>query len=575
MLRIPGSVQTLFKTDGVRKNFRAQFPNGELPDITNSNIVKESLHFTESLCSQNTFRFGLAEASVLEFETVGVGNMYGMTIKAYIEIDVTSLTAAQIADIEAGTWDGELVDVSNSDTGYAYFRVPLGVFRVESCPRNHGAMTHRKVTAYSAASELTSLLLSPVVDWQYNKIATYGTKRAYISLEDFINSNLAWSDPSIVSRYTKTPVTGSLEMRSISGEVYVNAYLPTGSSLDPTKAGFTIYTRVYRDSSVFADDKLYSIEMGDAWPRDVDEFCNAVVARYGGTYSDEQKQRIKSLLPTPLILGTSLDGGIGGASYWLKGDAPIIYMPASDRARIACASGITLNSGTSSGGSVSYSCPLPTVYELTPFASPAIPLTVAATGTTTRNGAKIGTYIDAFDFEKFFSGWVEIFGDFARTSRLGGTELLSLAPATPSAVNPGDYEGAWWDEYDVAPIGSVNVSFNNTGGKDQVFSISVGDGASVYDMTDNAVINMLDTKVKTAVTNLIQGDFAANAANVGFTPIYLTMRGWPWLEAGDALEITAEDGTVVNTYALRVEMSGIQHLTSVITAEGGEIVGEV
>lgn len=574
MLTIPESVKALYKTDGVRKNFRAHFPGGEMADITNADIVRESLHFTESLCSQNNFRFGLAEASVLEFETVGVANMYGMTIQASIEIDVSSLTAAQIADIQAGTWDGELVDVSESDIGCSFFRIPLGVFRVEKCPRNHGAMTHRKVTAYSAGSDLTSLLLSPVVDWQYNKTSTYGTKRAYKSLEDFINSNLAWSDPSIVNRYTKTQVSGSLVGQQISGAAYVSGYLPTGSSLDPSKVTISRITAEYRDSIAYADDKLYSIEMGDALTRDVDAFCDEVVARFGGTYSDEQKQRIKSLLPTPRIAGTALNGGVGGVLYVFKGDAPIIYLPTSDLARIFCGYSITLHPGTPGGQSVSYTCSQPTVYELTPFASPSIPLTVAATGTVPVNGLKCGTYIDAFDFEKFFSGWVEILGKFARADRLGGTELLALDSTSAEAVTPGDYEDAWWDEYDVDPIGSANVAFNNTGGKNQTYSISIGSGASVYDMTDNAVINMLDSTMKTAVTNLIRGDFKTNAARVGFTPADLTMQGWPWLEAGDALQITAEDGTLVKTFALRVEMSGIQHLTSVIAAEGGKIVGE-
>ena len=60
MLNIPDSVKALYKQDGVRKNFRAHFPGGELPDITNDNIVMESVKFTESICSQDVFKFGLA-----------------------------------------------------------------------------------------------------------------------------------------------------------------------------------------------------------------------------------------------------------------------------------------------------------------------------------------------------------------------------------------------------------------------------------------------------------------------------------------------------------------------------------
>ena len=60
MLNIPESVKNLFKTDGVRKNFRVRFPDGELPDITNSSIVQESVRFTGQ---RNEFPGFLVEAS--------------------------------------------------------------------------------------------------------------------------------------------------------------------------------------------------------------------------------------------------------------------------------------------------------------------------------------------------------------------------------------------------------------------------------------------------------------------------------------------------------------------------------
>lgn len=149
MLNIPDSIKNLFKADGVRKNFRAHFPNGELPDITNDNIVQESVRFAESLCSQDVFKFGLAEASMIEFETVGVANMYGMWMECSCEIDTSSLSASELASAGAEGYDGTLVLAADSDLGYGFYRVPYGVFRVESCPRDHQAKAHRVVTAYS------------------------------------------------------------------------------------------------------------------------------------------------------------------------------------------------------------------------------------------------------------------------------------------------------------------------------------------------------------------------------------------------------------------------------------------
>lgn len=90
MIVMPDEVKEILKNDSVKKNLRISFPNGEREDIINKNIVSESMSFTESISSREELRFGLCEASVLEFETVGVENISGKTIDATLEIDVTN-----------------------------------------------------------------------------------------------------------------------------------------------------------------------------------------------------------------------------------------------------------------------------------------------------------------------------------------------------------------------------------------------------------------------------------------------------------------------------------------------------
>ena len=106
MLDIPSVVTARLKSDTVKKNFRVQFPNGEYNDITNENIVYESVRFSESICSQDTFRFGLAESSRIEFETVGIGNMLGMQIACFCEVD---LTGENVNSLVNWAGDGETV----------------------------------------------------------------------------------------------------------------------------------------------------------------------------------------------------------------------------------------------------------------------------------------------------------------------------------------------------------------------------------------------------------------------------------------------------------------------------------
>ncbi len=89
MLYIPEEVKDVLKRDSVRKNLRISFPNGEHEDITNDNLIAESMTFTESICSRDDFRLGLTESPTIEFETFNVDNIKGAEIDVSIEIDIT------------------------------------------------------------------------------------------------------------------------------------------------------------------------------------------------------------------------------------------------------------------------------------------------------------------------------------------------------------------------------------------------------------------------------------------------------------------------------------------------------
>ena len=66
--------------------------------------------------------------------------------------------------------------------------------------------------------------------------------------------------------------------------------------------------------------------------------------------------------------------------------------------------------------------------------------------------------------------------------------------------------------------------------------------------------------------------FIPHLAPINFTPIDLEMKGLPYIEAGDALAVTAQDGTACNSYALRRELDGVQSLTDQIDSESGLII---
>lgn len=583
MLNIPESVKTLFKTDGTHKNFRAHFPNGEFPDITNENIVRESLTITESICSRDVFKFGLAEASVLEVETVGIGNMYGMTIQASIEIDLSSLTAEEIANIEAGTWDGEYVALADSDLGFPFFRVPLGVFRVEKCPRNHGAMTHRQVTAYGANVALNDYL-SPFEQWKLENAWTY-KRFSFNSVDSLVWSNIGWAYPEIVNNlFQKTEVATGYDTDSTSLSI-PNIYLDDGTVIT-----FNAYhtDRIRRITASSTEDALFAV---DATGFSVDNVFSWIKNQLEGIEHGELFEDVKDAFLNRSgawgaifhVAGSST--GTANYYYW-SGYSPIACVPKND-------SGVTYSVAAPltfqvlfgyrlgrDGENVSVRSPVfqtsesGVPFKLYSLAYNATPLAVGMAIASTGGTKDAWTFVDAYSLDKILPDWLELSGVFGRSNRGAGFEIVSLSPSAPEQIEPGDYEDAWWDEYDVEPIGKVLVNYKADSSQEDTASVTIGGGASVYDMTGNETLKSLEIASLAEIENILSGDFANNAANVGFTPIEMSMQGWPWLEAGDALQITVEDGTIVNTYALRVEMSGVQHLMSTITAEGGEIVGE-
>ena len=588
MLNIPTSVKTLFQTDGVRKNFRVHFPNGELADITNDNVVQESVHFTESLCSQSTFKFGLAEASVLEFETVGVANMYGMTIEASIEIDCSSLSAGDKSAIAAGTWDGTW-DAVNS-----VFSVPLGTFRVNSCPRNHGAMAHRQVTAYAygmTADGLTN-------QWQKKVENAFAAGKNFYTpnLKALYYTLLCKDNPELLVSYGYTRTAVAAHTPSYIG---ARTQVPLKKS-DSTSVSFNISNAVYEPISTYnAQEEIVQIEnnfsehIAEAKTYLLDYLTAKDIDPVLSGY-ESMDALIEDLVNGPNSLGVAdvarskfedWFDTFRSANVWrITDDNPILVYPyrnSEARGRIEgyLCFGIQFSIGgyqqelytfTNEDKMWLYS-PNTSSYLSCSFESTLTQTVVPASG----NKFTLYSFANAYSATDLIQGMLEMNATFLKCGRDGINTPMRLSNDSPMSVIPENYSDCWWDEYDVEPIGTVNVTYKETDNgteTENTAGVEIGTGASIYDMTSNTALKMLANNTLTKITNLLNSGFKPYVGEVEFTPIELTMQGWPWIEAGDALQITAEDGTVVDTYALRIEMSGIQNLSSVITAQGGEII---
>ena len=650
MLNVPSSIKSLYQTDGVKKNFRVHFPNGEYPDITNDNVVQESVKFTESLSSQSVFKFGLAEASVLEFETVGIGNMFGMTIEASLEIDTSSLSVADIAAIEADEGDGSLVN--------GYYRIPLGTFIVNSCPRNHGAMAHRQVTAYSRRVKNSTELQGLNFTWGTPWDKIYINKAALVPLLANDLSSISVLKETEAKSRTDVGVYYSNYFWNSSGKLIQLSIMDADTNKDMGFVVPIIRFPVY-DAHVPA---FFSVDFADQYDPTAYENYGKKIAqtlsdagfditynRDGAKIYANNEEALRTLLPwffTPSV-GYEIEASLSEVTYRItnglfspvagagiypalaqtngyQGSAPndkafyvddkqstykigygqygnfwYLGKPTGENVNIRVQ---TYSNGDLStvqttdnipviGSGYIQSALTATIYYLNEVEEYlAIKQTGAINRTTSRRANSDGTtfkalslplysYVNAVDLVKLTEGSLEINAQFLKMGRKGDFLTVRLDNSNPIMITPESYSEMWWDEYDVDPIGTVTVTYQGTdeAGKETetTVDIPIGSGASRYDMSNNEALKNLANSSLAGVTDSINTRFKPHTDEVAFTPAELTLQSMPWLEAGDALEIEAEDGTIVETYALRVEMSGIQQLQSVITAEGGEIIEEV
>ena len=161
---------------------------------------------------------------------------------------------------------------------------------------------------------------------------------------------------------------------------------------------------------------------------------------------------------------------------------------------------------------------------------------------------------------------------FGKINRSGTQEITRLSNTSPAAVHPGEFSGFWWDEYDVSPIGMVRFSFTGEDKKENVIDYYFGEGDSGYDMTGNAALKAMTGQAEDTIEGLLDVHFIPHLGPIAFTPIDLDMKGLPYLEAGDYLAVTAEDGTIAYSFAMRQEISGVQVLDAHIESTSGDII---
>ena len=667
MLNIPSEVKALFSGDAVHKNFHAHFPNGETTDLNNENILSESIQFTESLCSQQYFKFGLAEASQIEFTAVNVPNVRGAYIECAIEIDCTSLGTTWANNHPVDSTLPFLTPQTCTYQSKMYYRVPYGRFKVDTCPRDHGAMYQRRITAYSDS------ISSNNAEAPYEKLKTglFAAANLPNALKDgkknypeqyrpnlvkWAMSNLFWDKPdSLVAKgYERTLVRDLTELTdsaarenviqyefnfSYSGHVGI-----TDEWWDANKNRFSstknhklqVIVKTYFKRVILLDtsnqtltaadwDRIYELsipgfEKDWMYPLIIDRLETENILDYEGLGYSSLEDLVRSNVDLPDITVPEIKPenttGIPGwcfpilASVVKFGDMEEhrflemekddelfypggrygqselrVYVPTRFTATVAIVEYNPIEETVVYSQDVDISTDLEEakIYSLateTTTALDSIQLNFGKTleqtkSVTQQNSSvkkfKVYSYENAFSLLNLTKGFLEICGWFLKPNRNGALDFFEMsANPTAIAVPRSDWSKFWWDETPIEPIGQVKIIYTGSREEEQQ-TFTIGDGKSVYTMLDNEML--ISTEVDdTTLQSILDTFFAPNASVVNFTPADVTMRGLPFLETGDYIQMVAEDDTEVETYILEMTITGIQHLRAEITSTNGELL---
>ena len=590
MLTLTEEQMNVIKKGYKRVQVTVSFPFENIPDITNEQIVYESLSFNESVCSSDVFRFGNAEASSVSFETVGVGNILGKVI------DVT-LTYEYILP----------VDPNHIRT----FDLPYGRFTVTSCPRNHENMTHRQVQAVSRTSDTNAELMPQV---EQDKLGLkHFNKNDYEPNVKYLMGSVN----GITDEYTTTFVA---DQDTTLGQHSSSEYLEIARVINPTTGTTTRYIAWlrYKLKYIRIENCLYTVT--GEYDSGIEDFLDSFIDGLANPVVNTRNlETLKGI--TYLNIGDQVPYNIYKGHMWyrdfkqLQHCYPYMNLEPNNDFWIPFEITAEIYKNTAGGELID-------TFTANPFHTFSIskhttvddfPFTLAINHTletSLTSGIKMYSFANAYTMADIVTGYAELFAGFNRRNRDGTGTIIRLDNSNPYPLTASDVEGqAWWDEYSIADIGSIKYCWTDGKG-DHEGEYTWNTDGSVYDMTDNGLlkniklrvksvsavnkmtdptmyyiysgnwyayngtefVQMGEYKTKSSIIEYMLNTFFLPYADIHFTPIDMDIRGLPFLQCGDAITFTAADGTVIQSYILNHTFTGIQHITENIDTVQGEVL---
>lgn len=613
MLDISESVKDLFRGDFVRKDIRIHFPDGERPDIITKNIYGDgsSFTFTESICSQNNLKFGLAEASVLEFDTVNVDNIKGCRIEASYEV----------------------VDQATNRT----VSIPLGVFTVDSCKRQND-MRRRRVVAYSG----TKLEISPLTMAKLS-IPSLNDRSYFLDVDEILGQGGQHKE-----NYTNT---SSTEFSGDDAELlFYNAFF---SDLENNR--YEVYAG-FNSKSISVNMTGWNISGGDnpsawyeiishpelnvsAWDIALEGIKDRIDELKGILYYQSQTDR------------ENLNAFLQKCEIMLENSVEIDVLQTYNRKKIRTKKHVQIKMDRNSGRIKKSRYPIYNCLDIAGaegtlkfMSTDSIKFSIVRLGETAdedvyvydifagslrrnvlhKHARELRRYpmvvrpgqeitmpkVDlpcaefvreqgeddyyyctniAQNISKALDAIAEIQAGFLHVDRygimqvIGITKHFGLYPAenlypaeelypegTDETMTAADSLSVWYDDYEVQPYGAVRVNYKNESGNDEVLTYRFNrSGRNVYYFKDNYIFKTSRWR-PAAIRELIDDYFVPAVAGISYRPVEIEMKGIPYMEAGDVITVLTRTGGV-EAFVFRRILKGINTMRDSIEARGDEV----
>lgn len=637
MINIPNNIRQLCEKDTCRKNFRVHFVNGEHDDLTNENIVTESVSLTESICS-GELQFGMCESSILSFDCDLSENFKGSEILAQIEIDISSESAAFIEEY------GQTSD----DVDFPFYPIFYGDFIVKDCKKAKNGLRH--VEAYTQLlgdDKVTSTGTVSFVEYGLSnfEIAKMGYPSNNVPYEfdflKFLVNNLQNYDTNQFAMDESIPLVVTDDegviIKSNTKKQYLFSFLINTEGVNTDVSDMNLY---YYDFSnfenfypitfdEFRDEVMSTAEpliSGETFSESEISILNEKLSELYNKYFNRKAGGIKNEIfrkdgrySKPVVDGIdSDDESTYDSFYALKGYLyPYINTGVSGSVRFGACTGIQVQVSPVSGGGVYFRDIKATMSPIVKKCNTGLSarlsfprsksqkfgktqqyaldyINLFNEGVTVTKKDKSGNTVTTtykFSFRDMVEAYAEInalFGMYWRRSRSFSFDGLTfpdksktvgsikvgdaLGVGTKYIMSMSNIEEVYFDDELTKPYGKVvctcspsDVGTEMTLEYELVDTDFSSDDYLVYDISSNYYISTYrPTQAEIFDYMITIGDVLRN---IRYMPCELTVKGLPFIEAGDWIEFETKDGTMI-TNVLKQTIRGVQNLMTSIESEG-------